>query len=131
MLRYVIVNRKHPICTSNYPTDIDRHMLRFMRRYDLTNCDGAVLAFHKKKLVGFFRYYHRKHGRWLYAGGTYVLSAYRGQGVAKKLWVRALKHAQPKSVDVGVVSRGGRKLVTALRKKFGRKIFWYVSESHS
>jgi len=61
----------------------------------------------------------------LYAAGTYVLAAYRDKGVAKKLWVHALKRYRPKYVEVFVASRGGSKLIASLQKKF-KNITWSV-----
>ena len=129
MLRYKIVNKKHKLCGSNPPKGLHHLMAKFWKKHELGSCDGAVLAYHKKELIGFFRYYKKKKSTFLYAAGTHVLKKYRGDGVAKKLWIRALKKTKPESVDVIVASRGGAKLVASLQKKFKGKIFFYVAKS--
>lgn len=125
MLRYKVVGWTHKICHSNPPKDLDRHMKRFWKRFDLGGCSGAAVAYHKKKVVGFFRF--DKENKSLYACGTYVLRPYRADGVAKKLWIRALKRAKPKFVEVYTASKGGVKLVASVKKKF-KKIAWHVSK---
>jgi predicted GNAT family acetyltransferase len=61
----------------------------------------------------------------LRAVGTYILSDYRSEGVAQKLWAQAIKRMKAKQVEVVITSRGGARLVNALRKKY-KKIDWRV-----
>lgn len=129
MLRYKIVNKKHKMCKTDPPNDLHHLMKKFWEKHELGACDWAILAYDKKKLIGFFRFYKKRYSKFLYAAGTYVLKPYRSDGVAKKMWIRALKKTKPESVDVIVASRGGAKLVASLQKKFQGKIFFYVSKS--
>jgi predicted GNAT family acetyltransferase len=128
MIRYRAVNRKHKMCGSNPPKGLHRRMKTFWLKHELGQCDGAILAYHKKELIGFFRFYKRKKGKTLYAGGTYVMKQYRGDGVAKNLWIKALKKTKPEIVDVMVASRGGLKLIKSLKKDF-KKIEWIITRT--
>lgn len=127
MIRYKAANRKHKMCKSNPPENINFRMIRFWKKHELGACDGAVLAYDKKQLIGFFRFYKKKHSKCLFAAGTYIMGKYRGDGVAKKLWIRALKKTKPKQVDVMVASRGGFKLASSLKKKY-KKIKWIITK---
>jgi predicted GNAT family acetyltransferase len=116
------------MCKSKPPEGLHSRMATFWEKHELGSCDGAILAYHKKQLIGFFRFYKKKNSDYLYAAGTYVLRQYRGDGVAKKLWIKALKKFKPETVDVMVASRGGMKLVKSLKKKF-KKINWIITRT--
>lgn len=125
MLRYKVVNYKHKMCANDPPQNLNRHMKRFWKRFELGDCEGASLVYHKKKIVGFFRFDVRSES--MYACGTYVLRPYRTKNVARKLWIRAIKRIKPKVVEVYVASKGGAKLVASIKKKF-KKITWDITK---
>lgn len=82
----------------------------------------AVLAFSKGKLVGAFRA-GQLEGGLLWAGGTWVAKEYRGAGLAMRMWQRMLRETKPTRVNVTTITRGGKRLVAALKRKYPR-ITW-------
>lgn len=117
-MRYHILDKKHPFCRSSAPPeDATYSMKQFWKKHDLQSCSGAILATDKGKMVGFFRFEFDRPDKYLYATGTYVLSAYRRQGLGKKMWQRALRHIKPASVEVFISSPQGARLVTSLVRK--------------
>lgn len=127
MIRYKAVNRKHKVCGRHPPENMNPRMVRFWKKHELGACDWAILAFHQKQLVGFFRFYKKKNSKFLYAAGSYVLRPYRGQGIAVKMWAKALRKHKPEIIDVMVASRWGAQLVKALKKRH-KNIAFFVSK---
>lgn len=132
MITYKVANCKHSVCQDKCPKYVHRLIKRFWKSRGLWRCSGAIVAHDNDGLVGFFRYNREtywdskgKRGIRLRAVGTYVLSTYRSRSVAKKLWARAIKQVKPKQIEVVITSRGGSKLVVALKKKY-KKIDWRV-----
>jgi hypothetical protein len=76
--------------------------------------DGAAVAYHKGKLVGFFRY----NVKAFWAAGTWVDKSFRNKGLALKLWKAALRKESPKTVHVCTTTRGGKALVSSVKKVF-------------
>lgn len=128
MITYKVVGPDHDICGYDCPSNIPTVMKKFWKSRQLENAHGAVLAYDGKNLIGWFRW-NRGGYREIYAYGTYVLSEYRSQGVAVKLWRRALKAADVETVHVFTTSYGGRRLCSTLKKKFP-KVRWYISRSY-
>lgn len=128
MITYKVVGPEHDVCGFDYPADFPAVMKNFWKSRQLENAHGAVLAYDGKKLIGWFRWNYGSRAE-IYAYGTYVLSEYRSQGVAIKLWRRALRATSAEYVHVFTTSYGGRKLCSALEKKFP-KIRWYISRSY-
>jgi GNAT superfamily N-acetyltransferase len=131
MIIYKIVDRKHAITDINYPPDLDIRIKRWWKYMRLYYCNHAVLAFDKKKgketLIGFLRF--DKQNQHLYAGGTYILPAYRKRKIAKKLWQRAIKFAKPTYIEVTTASKGGAKLMASLVKKY-IYIDWFIKRCY-
>lgn len=124
MVRYRVVDRHHPICQEQCPEDAHHFVKKFWDSRGLGACDGAILATKGQELVGFFRYYDYSNS-WMYGAGTYVLSAYRSQGVAKRLWTAAIKEVQPIHIDVTATSAGAIKLLRSLEQRY-TNISWHV-----
>lgn len=87
----------------------------------LSNCGGAdeaVVAVHRGKIVGFFRYVMYldtfSNVLTLHASGTWVDSNFRKQGLGKKMWKLAMEKEQPRKIKVDVVSRAGEALVHSI-----------------
>ncbi len=97
---------------------------RVWRRWGLTPSDGAVIAKDKDRLVGFLRFGKMWNGG-LRALGTWVAPAYRGRGIADRLWGTAIRRLKIKRVRVYTASVGGRELVKSLRKKH-RSVRFYT-----
>ncbi len=83
----------------------------------------AVLAYEAGKLVGAFRAYWQTTPSTLEAAGTWVAPSHRRAGLARKLWARMLRETRPRSVEVMTISRGGARLVRALKQRYP-KIRW-------
>ena len=79
-----------------------------------SDASHVALAYHAKRLVGWLRV--TIEGETLYAQGTWVEEAYRGQGIAKALWSHALASLDPEVVEVTTSSKGGRGLIESLKK---------------
>lgn len=132
-MRTLIVGWKHPVCCGNDPKGLQenevephpsmpRQVKVFWKRWGLFCSDKAVIVLDDGELVGFFRFSIDK--KYIYAIGTWVHPDYRGQGMAKKMWTKALKSVRgKKTVTVTTVSEGGGALVVAMKKLFPNKKF--------
>lgn len=76
------------------------------------------LAFDGASNVGGFQFEVSPQG--IVAWGTYVLPSYRGKNIARQMWVKALKHFEPKSVHVCTISKSGENLINSLSKKYNQ-----------
>jgi GNAT superfamily N-acetyltransferase len=127
MITYKIVGSDHEICGHTCPASLPRRMHNFWKSRCLGSSHGAVIAYDGKKVIGFFRW--DKSWKYMYGYGTYVLGKYRRQGVAVKLWKRALKKIKPRQVYVVITSYSGEALAFALKKKFP-KHKWHIEENY-
>jgi len=87
----------------------------------------AVLAFDGCALVGAFR--ASLENGLLWAGGTWVDKAYRRAGVALCMWKLMLRELEPEAVQVVTITRGGKRLVAALKKKYPRLLWGHENEA--
>lgn len=84
----------------------------------------AIVATENGKCIGFFRYTISGRAT-LHGEGTWIHPKHRKQGLALKLWKRALDKHEVKVVEVVVVSKGGDRLVTKVATTYP-KIHWNV-----
>lgn len=124
MIKYQTVTKKHPICQEKIPSNLHYLIQRFWKSRELNNCgttSHAILAYDKDEIIGFFRYTsessHSGKFKYLYATGTYILPQYRSQGIAKKLWSKAIKESKANRVYVSLTSRKASKLINSLKQK--------------
>jgi len=105
---------------------------RFWNRYGLGDAEEAVVAYENGRLVGFFRFSVGERFRLrtdpaaimrLVAGGTWVDTSARRQGLGKRMWKYAIERTKPDEIDVSVVSRGGGSLVQSLQREY-RTLRW-------
>lgn len=128
MVRYRVVDRSHPICGDVCPDNIHHFMKKFWSSRNLEGCDGAIIATKGEQLVAFFRFYKYNYPTELWGAGTYVLSEYRSQGVAKRLWAAAIKEVDPSYIHVTATSKGAIKLLNALKARY-TNIRWGIERS--
>ena len=88
------------------------------RQYIRSTCN-LVVAYDGPEIVGCFRAWTCPNET-LQAGGTWVARTHRSKGLALRMWRRMLKETQPVAVTVSTISRGGARLVAALKRKFPR-----------
>jgi GNAT superfamily N-acetyltransferase len=75
-------------------------------------------------LIGWFRFTYQ--GEHLFAQGTWVEDHYRRQGVATRLWDRALARVRPFNINYDLASREGGRLVRTMKKRMkGRDLMWW------
>lgn len=100
-----------------FPDDsLEKSAQYFWHQWCLTPCTHATIAYHKGKIIGFFRYYFS--GKQLNAYGTWVTKSYRRKGLAFRLWKAAIVKEKPISISVNTTSRGGSSLVRSIEKQF-------------
>lgn len=92
--------------------------------HERNESDYAILVESGPHVVGLFKFDLR--GRRLISRGTWVSRSARRQGLATKLWGKAIREFGVTSVEVTAVSDRGKTLVDRLTKKF-RKVKWNVS----
>lgn len=97
---------------------IDKRIEFWLNKWSLSNSEYVCLAFDKGKVIGFMRFDQSKTGKYLYACGTWVSNAFRGKGIAKKMWRKVIKFAGPKTIEVCVTTPGGLRLVKSIRDEF-------------
>lgn len=73
----------------------------------------VVLARDRGVVVGWFRC-TLSEGT-LYANGTWVDKGYRGRGISKALWLKAVSYLNPSQIHVDAVSYEGYCLIRSLR----------------
>lgn len=78
----------------------------------------AMLAVKQQRVIGMFAFLHKD--RTLYACGTYVGSAWRGRGLGRRLWDRAIDMTRPQVIDVDVISAEGDWLVRSIEFAYPR-----------
>ena len=115
-LRYSRLNSQHPICSWRAPSDMPVCVRRFYRTHYMSTAAFAQVVKLDDQIIAFLRYDISNDT--FYALGTYVLPNYRGLGLCKELWRRALLHVKPKTVKVNMTSRGAGKLIRSLKKKY-------------
>ena len=89
--------------------------------------DYAIAAYVDGRIVGVFKY-DLGPGRTLIAKGTAVAKRLKRRGIARALWMSALRRHNPKFVDVVTVSASGHTLVASLKKAFPRIKFEEVKD---
>lgn len=77
----------------------------------------VVLAREGQRMVGAFRAFTEVTPGTIHAGGTWVDPEHRGTGLALRLWARMIRELRPGTVVVTTISRGGARLVKALKKR--------------
>jgi GNAT superfamily N-acetyltransferase len=84
----------------------------------------SIIARQGKILVGFFRFeFYTNCGGALHAYGTWIDPAFRGTGLATKLWLQAIKKFKPERISVTTTSVGGAALVNSMKTKFPKIYF--------
>ena len=74
----------------------------------------VVLAKDRDAIVGWFRL-DLDHSGTLKACGTWVDKGYRGRGLAKGMWQKAIVYLKPVQIRVDAVSEEGYQLICSLR----------------
>lgn len=126
MVRFQHVGKRHYLCAGREveedhtwsdepPTRLPVAAQRFWRQCLFGGCSGGVLVTENRVAVGFFRYYWNPVTKVLSAAGTWVAKTHRGQGIARRCWDMVLDKKKPRIVEVYTATRGGKKLVDALR----------------
>ena len=123
-MRITHVGPRHRICREDADQDKSLPLppSGFRLLKTCGEADGAVLAWEHGRIegwfiVGFFRYFLDK-GNYLGASGTWVHPVFRRKGLALRLWDEALRKHLPYKVGVRTISKGGRRLVATLKKKY-------------
>lgn len=90
----------------------DKDMSRFFSHMGL-DAEFGYGAYQDGQLAGLLRY-----NEWnqdvLSASGTYVAESHRGRGIARRLWLAALRYKKWKAVEVDTISPGGNALVESV-----------------
>jgi GNAT superfamily N-acetyltransferase len=101
---------------------IDSNILYWLTKWSLEHCQYVYIAVDKGMVVGFFRF--DLCGKELNAAGTWVSRRYRGKGIAKTLWMKALKKIKPKTIQVVTTSKGGYNLVRSVSESIPNHFHW-------
>lgn len=132
-MRTRLVGRGHYLCAdytkngtqqSKPPKQLRSHL----RMWGVSSCSDAVVISEDKKIVAVFRLdkdLNKQRKRCYWAAGTWVDKAFRGLGLATKMWTFAIKKLKPKTFMVHTASPGGRALIESLKNKFKNVDFRY------
>lgn len=117
LTQYHVLNRP----PRSVPTDLWRAkgMTRASYQFATTVLSNAavthvVLAKDRDVVVGWFRLNLDEAGT-LKACGTWVDKGYRGKGIAKGMWQKAIAYLKPVQIRVDAVSDEGYQLICSLR----------------
>lgn len=80
------------------------------------DCNVGVVAHANGEIVAFVRASAEEGD--LYLGGTWVAPAFRGQGLAARLWRKLLTSQGKKRILVTVISDGGKALAEKMQAEF-------------
>lgn len=112
-----VTDSRHPVINLTFGvTGIPRALMEVAEDLELLNfpATNAVVAYRAGKMVGMFRYVMKRRG--LVARGTCVHPAFRGKGIATRLWTLALGRTKPSSVTVWTGSFAGHSLAKSIAK---------------
>lgn len=87
----------------------DPHMEAFFSNIQ-QDAEFGVGAWENGMLVGLLRFNSWEPGT-LAAAGTFVSQSHRGRGIARRLWLAALRSSKWSQVEVDTISAGGSALV--------------------
>ncbi len=96
------------------PPQLPKNAQGYWDRYGFCQADEAIVAIEGEQLIGFFRYSFEK--RLLHARGTWVAPSHRRQGLATRMWEKALRGCQSQKgpIQVVTVTRAGTAFVRSL-----------------
>lgn len=114
-----VVGRTHYITAAGPKDKLPVEVNYYFNKWGIAGdqASAAVVAYHNKKLVGFFRFF-RCGDKALHASGTWVSKAFRRKKLAIKLWETAIRKEKACSIFVCTTSRGGHLLVKNVKKTF-------------
>lgn len=115
-MRYYIRD-SHPINIMD-GDKIDKKIQFWLSKWFLGECSHVCVAIDNGKVIGFFRFDIEKKILW--ASGTWVSNSFRGKGIAKNMWDRAIKFANPNKIVVIVTTNGGLKLVKKVKNQYSK-----------
>ena len=93
---------------------LDRWACKFWEQTGLVEASHAVVATEDGNVVGFFRYH--MNGRQIVTSGTWVSKKYRRKGLARKMWLMAVRRHDAREIDVVTATTSGLLFVNHMNK---------------
>jgi len=91
-----------------------------------SRANHVVIAYDPKSrdpIVGAFKFDFGRRWHSINSHGTWVRSSFQRRGIAKTMWITAIRKLKVERVEVRVVSDRGLTLISSIKKKFPRVRF--------